>query len=199
MDFICECGTRQRQRTSSKLFIDKDVEKLGWRKINEKWVCPVCCNIKAKRDKIADTDCECCAHDLETVKARQQENLEEYGWFVHIIVDASNCPYECDVHTHGLKENFDHPDLQICIPVEPKVIHSFLIGFVEQIKKGKKYEVGVPVTDNRVFEKDLPVQFTWAKDNDRDVLRIIFSDKHKNLDKDTMELSDQWEGTFEKD
>ena len=38
--------------------------------------------------------------------------MERFGWYVHYVTDA---PSGADVHTHGLRESFDHPDLQLLV------------------------------------------------------------------------------------
>ena len=202
MDFICGCGRKQREHTSLKTFTEKNVEEIGWRKIDGEWVCPLCCNNKAalnNMDNIHDLSCECCADGMEAREKRERECIERDGWFSHIIQYAPGYPYDFNMHTHGLKENFDHPDLQICLPIDYKIAYAFVVHFIEQIKKGKKYIAGTPFVDNDVFANDHPIQMAWAKEGNRDVLRIILSDQYKSLDRETMELHEQWEGTFEKD
>lgn len=45
-----------------------------------------------------------------------------------------------NIHTHGLKENFNHSDFQVVIPVDPQTIHPILIMMVQQVKEGKVFE-----------------------------------------------------------
>ena len=136
---------------------------------------------------------------MEALKKREKECLERDGWYSHIIQYDPDYPFEFNMHTHGLKEKFDHPDLQICLPIDYKVAYAFVVYFIEQIKKGKKYVAGVPFVDKGIFTDDRPIQMAWVREGYRDVLRIILSDQYKSLDRETMELHEQWEGTFEKD
>ena len=198
MDYTCVCGNKQRQETPLKEFTEDDLEKIGWRKIDNKWVCPVCCNNKVALNNIDtanDLSCVCCTEGIESLKKKEEECLTRDGWFIHMIMNASDCPYDFNMHTHGLEEKFNHPDLQMCAPIEPKIAYTFLESFIGQIKKGVKYEIGVPIVEKEVFANDLSVIFAWAEEGSRDVLRIIFADKNGNLDPETMELSEQWEGT----
>lgn len=47
---------------------------------------------------------------------------------------------KCTFHTHGLKENFNHSDIQVVLPVDSQTIHPILIMMVEQVKEGKVFE-----------------------------------------------------------
>lgn len=199
MDFVCECGNRQRRQSPRGIITEKDLERFGWRKINEKWVCPICINNKtnlANIDDVHDLSCAICADGMKKLEEREKKNMEEYGWYAHIVMDDPNCPYNYNIHTHGVPHSFNHPDLQICVPMDPRTAHGVIGCIIEQIKKGKKYDTGVPVFDDEVVHGGFPFLFIKAKECGRDVLRIIVSDKYKNLDRETMEHSEQWEGTI---
>lgn len=46
--FVCKCGRRQSKNKND----DKFAEMIGWRKINNNWTCPICCNNTAFLDTI---------------------------------------------------------------------------------------------------------------------------------------------------
>lgn len=199
MDFICACGKRQRQKTSYGVITEKDLERFGWRKINGKWTCPICCNNKANLnniDEIHDCSCAVCAEGRTKLEEWEKKSIKEYGWYSHIVVDDPDCPYHYNIHTHGLKENFNHPDLQICIPLDPKIAHGIIWNIIDQIKKGITYEIGKPIIDEEILTEGFPFLLIVAKECDRDVLRIIISDENKNLDRETMNFKEQWKDTF---
>lgn len=198
MDFVCKCGKRQREKTPKGIITEKDLERFGWRKINGEWICPICCNNTANLNNINEIhDCSCaaCTEGIKKLEERERKNIKEFGWYAHIVMDDSNCPYNYNIHTHGMRENFNHPDLQMCVPIDPKIAHIVICNIIKQIKNGVKYKIGEPIIDDKIVEKDFPFLFVEARECNRDVLRIIISDKYKNLDRKTMELSEQWEGT----
>jgi len=200
MDFVCKCGRRQRQHTSFKFFTKKDVEAVGWRKIDNEWVCPICCNNKSALNNLKtpnDLSCIACVDGAESLKKLEKECLKDMGWYSHIIVYAPDCPYNINIHTHGLPEYFDHPDLQICAPVDPRVLHGILGIIIDKIESGREFPIDALIEVEEVIS-GYPFLFTWAKESGRDVLRVILSDINKNLDREIMELNEQWEGTFDK-
>lgn len=128
-------------------------------------------------------ECEACKNGMEALLEKEQRLLKEPGWFVHFVPGSEGFPYETNVHTHGLKENFDHLDLQVCLPMNPHVTHDILTNVIEDnIKKGTKYEAGKKYND--IIEpspafKDMKFQilFLKAEENGREVLRLIFPEK----------------------
>lgn len=197
MDFICECGNKQRKESPRGIITERDLERFGWRKINEKWMCPVCIDNRANlnnTDDIHDCSCAVCAEGMEKIVEWERKSMKEYGWYAHIVMNDPDCPYNYNIHTHGVPRSFDHPDLQICCPMDPRIAHGVLGNIIEQIKAGKKYETDKPIIDEVVLG-GYPFLLTKARECDREVLRVIVSDKHKNIDRETMELSKQWEGT----
>jgi len=211
--FKCECGCTQSfasEDCNGGITI-KEAEKIGWRKIGGSWVCPICCGntaaLEAMFDKALDAainhvddehgeKCESCGCDIEAAEERAAKSLEEYGWYAHLVYNDPKYPYNCNIHTHGFQANFSHPDLQICMPLDPQVVQGVLIGALKQIEEGAKFEVG-QIAYNFIKE-GYPVTFARSEECGREVLRIILPDQNKNLDPDTMapEFSEQWLNTL---
>lgn len=197
MGYVCECGRIQRQHTPLKEFTEKDVRAVGWRKIEGEWVCPVCCNNKAALNNIPnDLSCVGCHNGMDALLEREKESLEVYGWYTHIIIDDPHCPYGMNIHTHGLPEMLNHPDLQICVPVDPKILHNILADIINEIELGRIIPVGKSIKIEGIIN-GYPFLFVKVKESGRDILRVIISDKNKNLDRETMGLEKQWEGAIE--
>jgi len=126
-----------------------------------------------------DAECKCmaCRDGWEAFQKHQDEMLEKHGWVVHYVIDHG-------IHTHGLAENFDHPDLEITLPADPKILHPVFSGIVEQIKDGKKFSDG-EISDT-VLSGDYKALFVEAQEGNRTVLRIILPDSDGNLEQEKM-------------
>jgi hypothetical protein len=111
---------------------------------------------------------------ISTLRDKEKFMMEKYGWVVHFVFDTNG---ELDglanIHTHGLLENFNHKDFQIVLPLDSKDSHPLLVGIVNQIKDGRKFEADI-ATSNVIYNYD--VFFKEFKEKDRTVLRLILPD-----------------------
>ena len=129
----------------------------------------------------------------EQPMASRQNLLEKHGWLIDAVFDMEGCETKCetgtgcDVHTHGLQESFNHPDLQCVLSVDPKMIHSIFCTIVDKIKDGQIFRSGKCYED--ILKGGFKVRFVSAKQGDREVLRMILPDKHGKLHKSLMEES----------
>lgn len=95
--------------------------------------------------------------------------IKQYGWMAHYVPDEE---LPMNIHTHGLKENFNHTDIQIVMRFRPEVAQTLLHLIVREIEAGKKYETGQLYDD--LF--NMPFEFKKAMECDRLVLRMIIPD-----------------------
>ena len=66
--------------------------------------------------------------DLEEDTDEWEENmLQEYGWYMHSILAEDIDGIHANYHTHGLRDNFNHQDLQIALNMDPEVAHSVFV------------------------------------------------------------------------
>lgn len=103
------------------------------------------------------------------VQEKMKRQLEEMGWFVHY--SSSMCSEYANIHTHGLVENFGHPDLQIALRINQNLAMGLLTDAVDLIKEGKRFEEG--------RMENFCGNTIWLKpfnEVDREVLRIILCD-----------------------
>lgn len=125
--------------------------------------------------------CDVCKHGPEVVRERELNALDKHGWYTHFIFGDDDSPFHMNIHTHGLKEKFNHLDLQICFPVLSDQAHSILITAIEDhIKKGEKYEAGQKYNGlivNSQNDIDAEILFLEAEECGRPVLRMIFPDQ----------------------
>lgn len=139
-----------------------------------------------------DKKCRCviCELGMEEAKRREREQMEKCGWIAHIMEDDPCTPYHFNYHTHGLKESFDHPDLQIVLTLKSEIAHSIVSEVVEHIKEGKKFKHGdlasgiIRAADP---DKEYLVLFINAVENNRNILRIILPDVEGNLEPQDMD------------
>lgn len=136
---------------------------------------------KHKHNKEA---CDCCALGIDKVLEKEKGNLEKYGWLAHCVRNDPDTPYHFNYHTHGLDVSQKHKNFQVCIPIEPEIIHNIIWNLIDSIRNGKSYEAGDTawgIIDN------YPITFIDAKENGRDVLRVILPDPAGCLDKNEIE------------
>jgi len=137
-----------------------------------------------------DANCKCRLCSLMTTMTKdealqqflreQEEMMKKYGWFAHYVNDDSEYVLGINYHTHGLPETYDHPDLQIVFPLEPKLAHSLFWNVINKIKDGEHFKDGDTAEG---IVKGYSVKFMEAVENDRTVLRIILPDKSGNLER----------------
>ena len=117
---------------------------------------------------------------LEEMRNWQNECVSKFGFYVHYVNEGE----VIDVHTHGLVETHDHPDLQIVLPIDPKTSHSVINNVVAKIEEGQVFSDGMVVED---IIQNFSVKFVDAKEGDRDVLRIILPDPQGKIEPDEID------------
>ena len=84
-------------------------------------------------------------------------------------------------HTHGLEEHYNHPDLQILLPLDQGSAFHILHAFFNRIESGEVFKDGELVSSISEDIEGLPtVQLklcTKSKNTNQKVLRIMFPDK----------------------
>lgn len=112
---------------------------------------------------------------IEVLSEKEESLLKEYGWYVHYFFETPEGELNglANIHTHGLKENFNHPDLQIVLPLAPETAHPVLTSIVNQIKGGEKF-----VAKERYSNvlQGMDVCFASYTENNRSVLRLMIPD-----------------------
>jgi hypothetical protein len=129
-----------------------------------------------------DNKCECCENGVESVQQKEREFMEKVGWFSHIVLDDPDYPHGVNIHTHGMSESFNHKDIQICLPLDPKIAHWVFVTIYTRIKDGFIFTTGVEY-DN-VLE-NYNVKFIDAFEGDRYVLRLILPSPKGEYDKES--------------
>lgn len=110
---------------------------------------------------------------FEEFKRQEEELIEKYGFVIHNVFPSSDDEILWSHHTHGLKENFNHIDLEIVLPINPNIVGGVFHGMVEQIKEGESFENKL-ISDRVIQGYD--VQLVKVNDGHRELLRIILPD-----------------------
>lgn len=114
--------------------------------------------------------CFSCRNGKAAKEKWQQEMLAKEGWYIEYVPGDDGCPNNINIHTHGLQENFNHPDLQICIGIKPQTAAKFFHDLVGRIKKGERFETGKIYSD---IAARYDTQFIDAFECGRPVLRMV--------------------------
>jgi len=111
---------------------------------------------------------------MKVLQNEQQEMIKEHGWFMHYVFEHhGELNGLANIHTHGLKENFNHPDIQVVLPLPPEVIHGVFSGIVEDVKNGRAFK---PDVATKEVLQGYDVYFKEYTENGRKVLRLILPD-----------------------
>ncbi len=121
--------------------------------------------------------CYACEHSMEELHKKEAECLKKDKFYVHLVAEEDG--RRINAHTHGLVENFSHPDLQIVAAIPPKIIMRIFWDIVGQLKEGKTFQDGKKYKG--VIGNNLEVLFWKTRETGRDVLRIILPDSNGNL------------------
>lgn len=127
--------------------------------------------------------------------SNEKDMISKQGFFCHMVFPESENDL-ANYHTHGLPQSSDHPDIQVVIALSKDQYGPIIHGVYEKIKDGTKFEVGIQYDE---IIRNMPVEFIWAVESGRDVLRMILPDTNGNTSKETIGLSygQQWVDTFE--
>lgn len=103
--------------------------------------------------------------------------LKKYGWYAECVEFDTDYPNEFNYHTHGILENFGHPDFQVCFRIDEKILHQFMCILVVEIQNGNRF---LPEQSYMGIIKDFPAKFIEAWENGRKVLRLLIPNKYGN-------------------
>jgi len=116
---------------------------------------------------------------MDALLARQNELLKKHGWFLHFVLPDEQYPFKINIHTHGFPEKFNHLDVQICAPLSPGTAQGIMNAIVKKIQKGKVFKANTQY--NGIIER-FPVLIRAAREDEREVLRIVLPDKCGSFD-----------------
>lgn len=129
-----------------------------------------------------DENCECyaCKNGFDALAKKEQELIEKFGWYTHMVAHND----WCDTHTHHVSESYNHPDLQITLPLSQSTVSGILNVLVTMIKSGTVFKEGL---NYEGIIRGYEVTFIKVSDGIRDLLRIILPDRDGNLIEEDMD------------
>ncbi len=109
----------------------------------------------------------------------EKEMMDKHGWYVHFIIDEVRTPCNTNYHTHGLMQTFNHPDMQICLPIDRRVAQAIFNNIVDEIAKGNKF---LPdLTYLGLVNGEYAIRFATAQEGGRRILRVLIPDEKGTL------------------
>lgn len=95
---------------------------------------------------------------------------------IHYVPNDSHIGGLTNIHTHGVLENYNHPDLQITLNIPPQLATAVLNGIVDcYIDNGMQLKDGEM---NPYLLHEAVVKTILTKENGREVFRIILPDQN---------------------
>ena len=90
---------------------------------------------------------------IESEELKMKKNMsKETNWIIHYVADKFACsleerefafsPYICDAHTHGLIENYNHPEFQVVLDLGDSRIAFLLNRLGSMVKEGRRFKSG---------------------------------------------------------
>lgn len=124
------------------------------------------------------------------------EMLAREGWCVHYVAGGrggGDPAIGYEAHTHGLAENYGHPDLQMVAPLGAERTHDIFAELVDRVKAGEVLEAGGRYP-GIILRYDVLLAEAW--ESGRTVLRVILPDADGEFRPDPMGpwMAQQWEG-----
>lgn len=128
-----------------------------------------------------DDECQCdiCKIGREAYIKKEKEILDRVGWLIHYILGDPLFPNQTNIHTHGLPDKYNHPDIQICLHISAEMATGIIHSIISNIQNGFKYEAGQSY-DN-IF-KNYDIQVVERMEGERHLLRFLLPDKKNTLD-----------------
>jgi hypothetical protein len=122
--------------------------------------------------------CQCfhCLHGAKALEERERKSIELFGWYSHFVYDDYKCPNNTNIHTHGFAKKFNHPDIQMCLPMQMETALAVTHCIAELLAGGKTFTAGILYDD--VLGNGYKAQFIWATERGRKVLRLIIPDRN---------------------
>lgn len=123
-----------------------------------------------------ENDCECmgCQEGMEAVREWTKNAIRENGFAIHYVPELhmDGCR-AVNVHTHGFRETWDHPDLQIVVPLDPDVCRGIFWAVADRVKEGEEFRDGQVA--ERVIGGGLRVKFVAVQSDEpaRPLMRIL--------------------------
>lgn len=105
-------------------------------------------------------------------------------WLIqYVLPEYLHGPISC--YTIGLEKHFNHPDIQITLPLDQQMCGQLINTVAGYVKDGRQFTPGILYHD--ILQHSVPVKFITIKDNkqQRELLRMIFPDENMKFPEDS--------------
>jgi hypothetical protein len=123
-----------------------------------------------KHKVCTDPKCSCYGKTQEQIDETRQNMITLHGWLFEVVEDDSDSPTGYNAHTHNLWEQYQHPDLQITLPLPPRTVYDLMHAVVARVKEGEKLLVNHHYDD---IIQGFKTKFIWAWEAGRPVMRLV--------------------------
>jgi hypothetical protein len=110
------------------------------------------------------------AAKIAEIKSISERMIEQHGFVVNFVFPV-NEDGDWNIHTHGLVDSCEHPELQICLGVPQQIAMTIIHDIVKRIKGGERFEHG-QVNDELIH--DFSIRFIEVNPK---LIRLIMPDK----------------------
>jgi len=121
-----------------------------------------------------------------TLSHSDEQGFEKFGWFAHCVPAGDNTP--CggyNYHTHGMEASYNHPNIQIVLPLRMETAHHIVGDIIDKIKAGERFEPNKEYAN--IVGGGYMVRFIEAMECGRKVLRLLIPDKNGKYEGDFAE------------
>lgn len=123
--------------------------------------------------------CQCarCAMGETAYRQHLITCLKTIGWYTTYVPSDCDSPTHFSARTFGLAQNFNHPDLQIVVPMDDKLTHMIFTNAIRQIKEGMKFIPDDKTEYENIIWNGYKIKFIIGKDGKSSLYRIILPNK----------------------
>jgi hypothetical protein len=110
--------------------------------------------------------------------------LEIEGWNIHVIYPGCGFPNHFCAMTEGFEITFNHPEIQMVIPMRPDWIHAMFMEVAACLKSGHTISTGENDFYLDIMPQPYAVRFIEKQYNGKTVLRMLCPDKNNTFEEE---------------
>ena len=123
------------------------------------------------------------------MKNNKNKKIPSVDWVIHIVTNHA-CrvygekeaykPHLCNIHTHGMREIYNHPEFQIVLDIDYKIATYILNMLGLMVQEGRCFKAGEAVSGIGICD----LYLYESIENDKPVFRVILPDPSYRLPDD---------------
>jgi hypothetical protein len=116
------------------------------------------------------------------MKTKDIWNVEREYKIIYDKKDYKHSPTGINIYTTGLKEQFNHPDIQIVLNFKKEIIEEIIKKCIDKISNGERFVTDIIYDD--ILPKEHKIIFKEKIMKNKKVYRLIFPDHNNNINKE---------------